>query len=229
VVALDGPTGALRWEQRIAKPSLDETLTMQPLVWDSLIFIGPAGSEDGVRGWIGAFRVRDGAPVWRFNTIEPSTWGTENPGGASVWTRFSIDTLTERCTRPPQTRLPILRRIFSPDRTSTRDSVVALDATPGRSGTGSLSRTTRMIGILTQAGPLVGDRIVAAGKDGIVRMLDRSDGTARWATAVSERRNTSAAVTTMGTHVCPRRVRRRHVESAGRLQREDRPAVRAVD
>jgi alcohol dehydrogenase (cytochrome c) len=57
---------------------------------------------------------------------------------------------------------------------------------------------------LTHAGPIVGDSgLIAAGKDGIVRMLDRRDGRIIWSTPVSRQLNTSAPITTQGVYVCP--------------------------
>lgn len=44
-------------------------ITMPPLIYGDLVIVGPAGSENSIQGWIGAFRLADGAPVWRFNTV----------------------------------------------------------------------------------------------------------------------------------------------------------------
>ncbi len=73
---------------------------MAPLIYEDLILIGPAGSEAGVKGWVGAFRLENGAPVWRFNTVpdegEPGAETWKDPkarlmGGGSVWAPFSLD------------------------------------------------------------------------------------------------------------------------------------------
>lgn len=69
LIALDMADGTLRWERQAADSSRGESFTMPPLVYDDLVIIGPAGSEFGVRGWVGAFRLVDGSPVWKFNTV----------------------------------------------------------------------------------------------------------------------------------------------------------------
>jgi len=33
---------------------------MAPLIFEDLVLIGPAGSENAISGWVGAFRLRDG-------------------------------------------------------------------------------------------------------------------------------------------------------------------------
>ena len=69
LLALNADTGAMLWARQVAKPAEGETFTMAPLVFEDLILIGPAGSENNVQGWVGAFRLADGSPVWRFNTV----------------------------------------------------------------------------------------------------------------------------------------------------------------
>ena len=204
LVALDVTSGAVRWRRKIADASRNEALTMQPAVFDSLVFIGPAGSEDAVRGWIGAYRVHDGAPVWRFETLDPSTWRGAEPAGASVWTRFSVDsasgTVYAATTNPSPDFAPELR----PGTNLYTNSLLALD---GR--TGQLRWHRQLVPNdfhdwdLTQAGPLVGNLVITAGKDGIVRALRRRDGHVVWETAVTRQENTTAPLTEAGTHVCP--------------------------
>lgn len=209
LVALDVRSGRVAWIQPIADPVVGETLTMQPAVFDSLVFIGTAGSEDAVQGWVGAYRLRDGARVWRFSTIDSSTWlATPNVkyGGASVWTRFSVDSVTgtlyAATTNPAPDFAPELR----PGLNLYTNSVVALDARTGR-----LRWYRQLIRgdedgrdwDLTQAGPIVGDALIAGGKDGIVRGISRRDGSVLWSTPVSKQSNTRAPITAAGTHVCP--------------------------
>ena len=100
LVALDAADGEQLWARQVADPWLGETFTMAPMIYDDLILIGPAGSENAISGWVGAFRLRDGEEVWRFQTVPGATragsesWG--NPlsipiGGGAVWTPFSLD------------------------------------------------------------------------------------------------------------------------------------------
>jgi len=99
LLALDADTGRLLWERAVGDASKGETFTMPPVIFEDLVIIGPAGNEVPIKGWVGAFTLKDGDPVWRFNTVprsgEPGaeTWSpTDVPtGGGAVWTPFSLD------------------------------------------------------------------------------------------------------------------------------------------
>ena len=70
LIALDAGTGQEIWVRDVANPAANQgAFTMAPMIVDDLVVIGPAGSEIGVRGWIGAFKLSNGEPVWRFNTV----------------------------------------------------------------------------------------------------------------------------------------------------------------
>jgi outer membrane protein assembly factor BamB len=69
LLALSADKGQLLWARQVSKPADGETFTMAPIVHDDLVLIGPAGSENNVQGWVGAFRLSDGTPAWRFNTV----------------------------------------------------------------------------------------------------------------------------------------------------------------
>ncbi len=66
LLALNGATGALIWAVQAADARQGETFTMAPLIFEDLVLIGPAGSENAISGWVGAFRLRDGSLVWKF-------------------------------------------------------------------------------------------------------------------------------------------------------------------
>jgi glucose dehydrogenase len=100
LIALDSDTGKLVWEKHVAEADKYELMIMAPLVHEDLVISGIGISEYGVKGWIGAFRLSDGEPVWRFNTVpgegEPGfdTWGStdETPrGGGGIWVTPSFD------------------------------------------------------------------------------------------------------------------------------------------
>ena len=65
-LALNAASGALVWAVKAAEAKQGETFTMAPLLFEDLVLIGPAGSENGISGWVGAFRLRDGSPVRKF-------------------------------------------------------------------------------------------------------------------------------------------------------------------
>jgi len=62
-------TGTRFGLSRSADPKEGYFISMPPLVHGDLIYIGPAGAETAARGWVGAFRIRDGEQVWRFNIV----------------------------------------------------------------------------------------------------------------------------------------------------------------
>src|ERR1700733_4031134 len=83
LIALDAESGSLLWARQIADPKEGFFISMPPLVNGDTIYVGPAGSERAGSGWIGAFRMSDGEPVWKFNIIpkdgQPGadTWGPD--------------------------------------------------------------------------------------------------------------------------------------------------------
>ena len=80
LLALDIKDGKTVWAKQIADPKAGNFISMPPLVHGDLIYIGPAGSETAARGWVGAFRIRDGEQVWRFNIVP-----ADGEAGADSW------------------------------------------------------------------------------------------------------------------------------------------------
>lgn len=221
LIALDAADGTLLWARHVGFADKGETFTMAPLVWDDLVIIGPAGSENAIRGWVGAFALRDGTPVWRFNIVpEPGEPGSETwtyppdlpIGGGATWTPFALDTdrglVHVAATNPAPDFPAALRR---GDNLYT-NSMLALDAR-----TGTLAWYAQLVPAddhdwdLTQVSPLFSavvngrrrDLIATVGKDGILRVLDRETHERLYATPVTTIRNAEAPVTTAGTHACP--------------------------
>jgi alcohol dehydrogenase (cytochrome c) len=100
-LALDAKDGHTLWEKQIADPKEGYFISMAPLVYGNLIYIGPAGAETAAKGWVGAFRNQDGEQVWRFNIVpadgEPGaeTWGPDpaarkHGGGNTTVTVFRL-------------------------------------------------------------------------------------------------------------------------------------------
>jgi alcohol dehydrogenase (cytochrome c) len=219
--ALDRLTGELLWARHAADADLGETFTMAPMIYEDLILIGPAGSENAVRGWVGAFRLEDGEPVWRFNIVpEPGEPGSEtwdNPpgipvGGGGVWTPLSLDTerglLHVAATNPAPDFPAALRggvNLYT-------NAMIALDVR-----TGKLVWYDQLVPAddhdwdLTQVSPLYRtavngkdrDLIATVGKDGILRVLDRDSHQRLFETPVTTIKNTEAPITTEGTYACP--------------------------
>ena len=221
LIALDAETGELLWETPAADPELGASFTMPPTIFENLIIIGPAGSEHGVRGWVGAFRLDDGAPVWRFNLVpeagEPGseTWSDpehELIGGGGVWTPFGFDPEQAHVFIPAGNPAPdFFTDIRRGDNLYT-SSVVVLDAR-----TGALQWHYQVVPHdehdwdLTQASPLYttevnGQRrnlVVTVGKDGLLHGLDRDTQEHLFEVPVTRRENTAAPLTLDPVRACP--------------------------
>lgn len=221
LLALDRATGALLWARQVADPAQGETFAMPPLLLEDLVLIGPAGSEHAIRGWVGAFRLRDGTPVWRYRVVpapgEPGSETWPNPqhlllGGGAVWTPMALDRergLLFVATGNPS---PDLSAAARPGASLYTNSIVVLDARTGAPRwAAQLVPSDHHDWDLTHASPLfqtaVGNRhrdlVATVGKDGVLRVLDRGTGERLYDLPVTTRENTDAPVTTGGVHACP--------------------------
>ena len=221
LVALDAADGRLLWARQVAHPAGGETITMPPLVYRDLVIIGPAGSELNVQGWVGAFRLADGSPVWRFNTIpkagEPGfeTWPHDSVlplGGGSVWSPMSLDADRGVLYVPVTNPSPDYPKHLRPGANLYTNSLLALDVTSGK-----LKWYAQLIANddkdwdVTQVSPILETQIagktrnviVASGKDGIVRVLDRDTHKELHQTAIGTRVNADQPITREGTRYCP--------------------------
>ena len=221
LIALNAENGKLVWARKLANPAVGETFTMAPLIYEDMVLIGPAGSENAISGWVGAFRLSDGSEIWKFKTVPGAdeggseTWG--NPkgiklGGGAVWTPFSLDTDKEElyvAVTNPAPDLPIGLR---PGKNLYTNSLVALDIR-----TGTLRWYKQLVPNdshdwdLTQVSPLFKAmingkeaRLVATvGKDGILRTLDRDGHEVLYETPVTTIKNYNVPVSPEGTLACP--------------------------
>jgi alcohol dehydrogenase (cytochrome c) len=221
LLALDSEDGTLLWARQVARPAAGETITMPPLIWEDRVFIGPAGSENNIRGWIGAFRLSDGEPLWRFNAIptagEPGaeTWG--NPkvpvGGGAIWTPLALDQVKGELYVAVTNPAPDFPSQLRPGKNLYTNSVVALDVRTGR-----LRWYQQLVPSdfhdwdLTQVSPLfrtiAGGRernvMSTIGKDGILRLLDRETQDRLWETPITTQLNVDTPFTTSAmVRFCP--------------------------
>jgi alcohol dehydrogenase (cytochrome c) len=174
-----------------------------------------------VQGWVGAFRLADGAPVWRFNTVprpgEPGfeTWPDPKQipmGGGAVWTSFALDVETGDLHVPVTNPSPDLPAHLRPGDNLYTNSIVVLDVRTGkRRWHRSLVPNDSHDWDLTHTMPLftasangATRRLVAtAGKDGLLRTLDRDTHEIVYETVVTTRENVDVPITTTPTRVCP--------------------------
>ena len=99
LIALHRLTGRLLWDVEMADYREHYGATSAPLVVKDLVISGHSGGDEGVRGFLAAFRASTGERVWRFWTIpapgEPlsETWvGNALPHGcAATWLTGTYD------------------------------------------------------------------------------------------------------------------------------------------
>jgi alcohol dehydrogenase (cytochrome c) len=73
LLALSRTSGTLLWDVAMADYHRHYGATGAPLVVHGLVVSGTSGGDEGDRGFIAAYDVRTGAPVWRFWTIPTRT------------------------------------------------------------------------------------------------------------------------------------------------------------
>jgi len=219
--ALDAANGELLWARHAASADRGETFTMAPMIYDDLVLIGPAGSENAIRGWVGAFSLETGEPVWRFNIVprpgEPGYETWDDPpgipvGGGAVWTSFTLDVENELLFVPATNPAPDFPAELRGGTNLYTNALIALNVR-----TGELAWYDQMVPFddhdwdLTQAGPLLTTTvdgqerniISTAGKDGILRALDLDTHERLYEVEVTTITNADAPVTLEGTHACP--------------------------
>ena len=222
LLALDGNTGKELWSRQIAKPSDGYFISMPPLIYDDLVLIGPAGAEFAGKGWVGAFRLSDGEPVWKFNTVpdpgEPGaeTWGgdpnTLKHGGGNLWTPMSLDVEKGLLYVPVGNPAPDFYGENRPGANLYTGSIVALDVRTGKLAWyyQAVPHDVRDYD-LTHVAPVftttVGGQqrtvIALTGKDGLLRVLDRDTRNVHYSTPFTTRENADGPLGTSFTHVCP--------------------------
>lgn len=222
LIALDAQTGQLVWERLVAAAGKYEFVTMAPLIYEDLVIAGIGISEFGVKGWIGAFRLANGEPVWRFNTVpeddEPGaqTWSdpqARQRGGGGVWVTPAIDQDTGLVYAAVGNPVPDLYGDVREGTNLYTGSLIALDAR-----TGKLQWYKQFVPHdvhdwdMTAAGPIYrvvtqGETramIAVGGKDGLLRGLDRdARGEQVFEVPVTTRVDPDVVPTVRGVHACP--------------------------
>jgi alcohol dehydrogenase (cytochrome c) len=220
LVALDAADGEMLWARRVADAAVGETFTMPPFIYDDLIVIGPAVSEFAIEGWVGAFSLQNGEPVWRFNNVPGAKDGTgtwPNPdgivlGGGGVWTPVSFDRDREELYVAVTNPAPDLPAHLRPGLNLYTNSIIALDVrtgelrwydqlVPNDSHDWDLSQVSPLI--TTRSGGQERDIVVTTGKDGWMRALDRASHERLFETAIARIENQDVAPPVEGIHACP--------------------------
>lgn len=99
LLAIDARSGLLLWDTEVADASEQYSITMPPLVVRDKVYVGTAGGDLGIRGYVAAFDVHTGKQLWKFYTIpapgEPGndSWSGDSwkTGGAAIWNAGAFD------------------------------------------------------------------------------------------------------------------------------------------
>jgi alcohol dehydrogenase (cytochrome c) len=221
LLAIDSLNGDLVWSQQVVKPADGEYFTMAPMIYDGSILIGPAGGNNGISGWVGAFNLLDGEQQWRFYTV-PGATDNEieipiNPlgvtiGGGTLWTPLSLDVENESLYVAVTNPAPNFSAVLGTGNNLYTNSILSLNVR-----TGELNWFKQLISDddhgwdLTQVSPLFNTIIdnverkfiATTGKDGILRLLDRDSQQQLFSSLLTVQKNVDAPVTLDGTYTCP--------------------------
>ena len=218
LIALDAENGHLLWARQIANPKDGYFISMPPLVYGDMIYIGPAGSESAASGWVGGFRLSNGEQVWKFNIIpndgEPGaeTWGPDptarKHAGGALWTPLSYDTEKDLLYVSGGNPAPDYYDDKRPGVNLYTNSIIALDGKTGR-----LAWYNQFIPHdvhdydVTHVNPIfkIDSRtaVASTGKDGVLRVVDRDSHKILYSVAFTTRLNAEAPTSNTPIHACP--------------------------
>lgn len=221
--ALDIETGKLLWERQVVNSAKNEgSFNMAPVIFEETIILGLGISEQGVKGWIGGFKLVDGSDVWRFNTVPndgesgAETWGpgdARKMGGGAVWSPPSLDPQTGVIYVPVANPAADFYGANRPGTNLYTGSMIVLNAR-----TGKLQWYFQAVPHdthdwdLTQTSPLFTatingkqrQLIAVVGKDGLMHVLDRETKEKVYDVPVTTRLNTDIETTAQaGPRTCP--------------------------
>ena len=140
LIALHRITGGLVWETEMADAKQHYGATSAPLVVGNLVVSGISGGDEGVRGFVSAYRAQTGERVWTFKTIpdrgepEAKTWIGKalEHGCGSTWLTGTYDAATNSLFWPVGNPCPDFNGDERQGDNLYTDSVVALDPATGK-------------------------------------------------------------------------------------------------
>jgi alcohol dehydrogenase (cytochrome c) len=140
VIALERTTGQLLWDVEMGDSRQNYGATSAPLVVDDLVISGVSGGDEGVRGFVDAYRAATGAHAWRFWTVpardEPGaeTWVGRaiEHGCAATWLTGTYDPESRLLYWPTGNPCPDYNGAERKGDNLYSDSVLALDAETGK-------------------------------------------------------------------------------------------------
>jgi hypothetical protein len=140
LIALSRATGKLIWDTLMGSgPGQHYGGTMAPIIVDGNVVAGVAGADQGIRGFVAAFKATDGTLAWRHWTVplkgEPGveTWKGSEPlmGGGSTWITGSYDAPSDTIFWPTGNPWPDSDDHDRPGDNLYTDCVLALDGKTG--------------------------------------------------------------------------------------------------
>ena len=141
LLALDRASGKLLWEITMPPDTAGQHYggTMAPLIVNDTIIAGVAGADEGIRGFVAAFKPDNGALLWRRWTVprsgEPGieTWQGKEPltGGGSTWLTGSYDPSSDTLYWAVGNPWPDSNDVDRPGDNLYTDCVLALNAKTG--------------------------------------------------------------------------------------------------
>jgi PQQ-dependent dehydrogenase (methanol/ethanol family) len=142
LVAVSRVNGALLWEVVLPENTqMPYGGTMAPLVVGDLVIAGVSGGDEGIRGFLAAYRVDTGEQAWRFWTVpargEPGseTWKGEadlEKGGGATWLTGTYDSETDTLFWPTGNPYPDTDGSERQGDNLYTNSILALDAKTGK-------------------------------------------------------------------------------------------------
>ena len=217
LLALDAATGKVLWLRKIMDVTKGEFAVAAPLIRNGIVYIGKAGADWGIQGEMMAFRAADGTKVWgtlllpRKGDPAYATW--KNPasiatGGGSTWSSFSLDTEAKLLLLPVGNAAPDYNADPRPGENLYTNSLVALDSETGAikwwhqlRGANDKDLDTTVVAAFDTPGGL--HLAAAAGKDGVLHVVDRTNGALRFKVPVTNQKNLDEPLTAAGVAYCP--------------------------
>ena len=214
--ALDAKTGTPLWTRQVADWSIGEGIGAAPIVWNDIVYVAKAGGDWGIQGRMMAFKVEDGSLAWSFDLIPnkdergADTWKdpqSSTHGGGAAWVTYALDRESDTLFVPVGNPGPDFNSKMRPGSNLFTNSTVALEAHTGRLKWWYQLRPNddhdwdATVVMLFDAG---GKKLLAAaGKQGILHVVDREDGKLVFKLPVTTLLNQDVPLTPEGVHVCP--------------------------
>ncbi len=218
LLAIDASTGRELWTNVVGDATLGEYIAAAPVAWNGLVIVGISGGEFGIRGRILAYEAQTGREIWRFNTIPmgkdvgAETWGDSKwtaHGGGATWSTITIDPITAELFAPIGNPVPDFAPMDRPGANLFTNSVLVLDARTGELRWWYQLQANDDHDHDLGAAPLLfrngksENMLAAAGKDGLLHIVDRATHKVRFKVPVTTVDVDRKKVTTEGVRVCP--------------------------